>query len=110
LDAGAHVTSVGMTAEGREVDAGLVAAARIFVESRAAALAPFPAGANDLTGVAPEALTEIGEVIAGERRGRETREELTLYKSVGVGVMDAAAAALVLRAAREQGRGVEVAL
>ena len=110
VDAGAHVTSVGVNPEGRELDPELVGQARIFVESRDAVLAPFPAGANDLAGMSPEALTEIGEVVTGTRPGRETNEELTLYKSVGVGVMDAAAAALVLRAAREQGRGVEVEL
>jgi ornithine cyclodeaminase/alanine dehydrogenase-like protein (mu-crystallin family) len=60
--------------------------------------------------MSPEQLTEIGEVIAGARPGRQSPDELTVYKSVGIGVMDAAAAALVLRAAAEQGRGVEVEL
>ena len=110
LEPGAHVTSVGMTPHGRELGPDVVTDARVFVESREAVLAPFPAGANDLAGFAPDALTEIGEVLAGTRPGRETREELTVYKSVGVGVMDAAAAALVLRAAREQRRGIEVEL
>jgi ornithine cyclodeaminase len=110
VDAGAHVTSVGINPNGRELDEVLVASARVFVESRDAVLAPFPAGANDVAGMAPEQLTEIGEVIAGVRPGRQSDDELTVYKSVGIGVMDAAAAALVLRAAAEQGRGVEVEL
>jgi ornithine cyclodeaminase len=110
VDAGAHVTSVGINPNGRELDEALVASARVFVESRDAVLAPFPAGANDVAGMAPEQLTEIGEVIAGVRPGRQSDDELTVYKSVGIGVMDAAAAALVLRAAAEQGRGVEVEL
>jgi ornithine cyclodeaminase/alanine dehydrogenase-like protein (mu-crystallin family) len=82
----------------------------VFVESRDAVLAPFPAGANDVSGLSREQLTEIGEVIAGERPGRQSADELTVYKSVGIGVMDAAAAALVLRAAAEHGRGMEVEL
>jgi alanine dehydrogenase len=110
LAPGAHVTSVGVNPQGRELAEDVVAAARVFVESREAALAPFPAGSNDLAGLEPEALTEIGEVVAGTRRGRESADELTVYKSVGIAVMDAAAAALVLRAAGEQGRGVEVEL
>ena len=110
LDAGTHVTSVGVNPHGRELDEALVAEASVFVESREAVLAPFPAGANDVAGLAPEQLTEIGEVLAGGSPGRQSAGELTVYKSVGVGVMDAAAAALVLRAAGEQGRGVEVAL
>jgi alanine dehydrogenase len=110
LKPGAHVTSIGMNPEGAELDPDLVANATVFVESRPAAFAPFPAGAGDLAGVAQEAVAEIGEVLSGARAGRTNAEQLTLYKSVGVGVMDAAAAALVLRAAREQGVGREVAL
>ncbi|MGN6379057.1 MAG: ornithine cyclodeaminase family protein, partial [Gaiellales bacterium] len=48
LSAGAHVTSVGFNPEGREVDDRTVAEALVVVESRSAALAPFPAGSNDL--------------------------------------------------------------
>jgi alanine dehydrogenase len=109
LAPGAHVTSVGVNPEGQELDEALVADARVFVESRAAALAPYPAGGNEVAGLAPEQLTEIGEVLAGERPGRVSDEELTVYKSVGVGVMDAAAAALVLGAG-EEGHGVQVEL
>ena len=51
---------------------------------------------------------EIGELVAGTRPGRSTPEQITLYKSVGVAVQDAAAAALVLAAARERGAGREI--
>ena len=53
---------------------------------------------------------EIGELIAGRRDGRTSDEQITLYKSVGVAVQDGAAAALVLRAARERGAGRDVDL
>jgi ornithine cyclodeaminase len=116
LSAGTHVTSVGYDPKGREVDDGTVRDARIVVESRAAALAPVPAGSNDLTqpiaaGVIRDAdIVEIGEIVSGVREGRSSDDEITLYKSVGVGVQDAAAAALVLAAARERGVGLDVAL
>ena len=44
------------------------------------------------------------------RRARAARsdDELTVFKSLGIGVEDLAAAELVLRRAREQGLGVEV--
>src|SRR5581483_11166458 len=48
---------------------------------------------------------ELGEIVSGARPGRANDREITLYKSVGVAVEDAAAAALVLKLARE--RGVE---
>lgn len=112
LAPGAHVNSVGFTVAGGEVDAATVRAARVVVESRAAALAPAPAGAADLRGrLDPEpGPAEIGELVAGTRPGRASPEEITLYKSVGVAAQDAAAAALVLAAARERGAGTEVEL
>jgi ornithine cyclodeaminase/alanine dehydrogenase-like protein (mu-crystallin family) len=107
---GTHVTSVGMSPAGRELDRALVHDARVVVELREAALAPFPIGTNDLSGLAPEAIAEIGEVLSNREPGRASAEQITVYKSVGVGVMDAAAAALVLRAADGSGRGTNVEL
>jgi alanine dehydrogenase len=117
LRAGTHVNSVGYTVSGREVDGETVAAATVFVESRAAALAPPPAGSTDLLwamrdGLVPGdfAPAEIGEVIEGRRQARATPDEITLYKSVGVGVQDAAAVTLVLEAAASAGVGIDIAL
>jgi alanine dehydrogenase len=110
LSPGTHVTSVGFNPGGRELEPEFVAEASVFVEARAAAFAPFPAGSNDLSEISPDEVTEIGEVLSGARPGRTNAEEITLYKSVGVAVMDAAAAALVLRAAAETGIGKSVDL
>ena len=112
ISPGAHVNSVGVHPTGGEVDADLVAmASRVAVESRGSALGAFPAGANELSaairgGRIREAdVVELGELIAGTRSGREGADEITLYKSVGVAVEDAAAAALVLTAAEAGGIG-----
>jgi ornithine cyclodeaminase len=43
--------------------------------------------------------------VAATKPGRTSRDEITLYKSVGVAVQDAAAAALVLEAAGERSLG-----
>lgn len=51
---------------------------------------------------------EIGEVLAGTRPGRNSPQDITLYKSVGVAVQDAVAARLVYDAARRRGMGREV--
>ncbi len=114
---GTHINSVGFNREGREVDAQTVRDALVVVETRAAALAPYPSGANDLLWPIRDGLidadhvhAEVGELVAGTRTGRSSRDQITLYKSVGVAVQDAAAAALVLRAARERGVGTEVPL
>jgi len=117
LAPGTHVTSVGYNPAGRELDDQTIIDALVCVESRRAALAPFPAGSNDLTQPIRDGLitpdhvyAELGEVIAGSKPGRSSREQITLYKSVGVAVQDAAAAALVLATARKTGAGHELAL
>jgi ornithine cyclodeaminase len=105
------VSSVGLNPSGREIDEATIAEALLVVESRASALAPPPAGAPELAGVDPARIhAELGELVAGTRPGRRSPEEITLYKSVGVAVQDAAAAALVLAAARERSAGTELDL
>jgi alanine dehydrogenase len=117
LRPGTHVNSVGYNVAGREVDAETVAAADVVVESRAAALAPPPAGSTDLLWAIRDGIAaadrepvEIGEIIARRRAGRSTPDAITLYKSVGVGVQDAAAATLVLEAAAREGVGLQIEL
>jgi len=96
---------------GRELDANTVADSLLVVESRESALAPPPAGAPELTGIDPAHVhAELGELVAGTKPGRTSPEQITLYKSVGVAVQDAAAAALVLAAARERSAGREIEL
>jgi alanine dehydrogenase len=105
LGPGAHVSSVGGTF-GPEVDAETMAAGKIFVEWRGAALNAPPAGSHELQGLDANAITEVGEVLAGTRPGRTSDHDLTVYKSMGHAVEDAAAARLVYDRARAEGAGV----
>ena len=109
LAAGAHVSSVGGSF-GPELDPAIVAAGRVFVEWRGAVDNAPPAGAHELQGLDPAAVTEIGEVLAGSAAGRTSPSDLTVYKSTGHAVEDAAAARLVLERARAIGRGTPVEL
>ncbi|MGH8901112.1 MAG: ornithine cyclodeaminase family protein [Egibacteraceae bacterium] len=117
LGEGAHVNSVGCNFAGREVDGRTVADSLLVVESRDSAFAPPPTGSNDLGWPLRDGLitrdhvhAEIGELVAQTRPGRTDRDQLTLYKSVGVAAQDAAAAALVLAEAERRGVGVRVDL
>jgi alanine dehydrogenase len=109
LAPGAHVSSVGGTF-GPELDPAVARGGRVFVEWRGAATNPPPAGAHELQGLDPDGLTEVGEVLAGTRPGRTGPDELTVYKSTGHAVEDAAAAGLVYRRALETGTGVRVVI
>ncbi len=110
LEPGVHVNSVGFNPQGRELDDDTIRKSLIVVESRASALAPFPAGSNDLTNSLDHIHAEVGEIVSGTKPGRTSRDQITLYKSVGVAVQDAVAAGLVLAAARERGVGLDVEL
>jgi alanine dehydrogenase len=105
LGAGAHVSSVG---SGHEVDPATVEAAQVFVESRAVATQPFPAGSRELAGRDPDSVTEVGEVLLGTRPGRTGDDQVTLYKSMGHAVEDVAAATLVYAAAVARGGGARL--
>ncbi|HEY3946326.1 MAG TPA: ornithine cyclodeaminase family protein [Solirubrobacteraceae bacterium] len=114
---GTHITSVGHNPAGRELDDETLVDSLVCVESRQAALAPPPAGSNDLVEpisagkIGPDHIhAELGELVSGTKPGRASEDQITLYKSAGVAVQDAAAAMLVLKAAREAGAGVDVAV
>jgi ornithine cyclodeaminase/alanine dehydrogenase-like protein (mu-crystallin family) len=80
----------------RELDDDAVRRARLYVDSRAAATKE----AGDVI-AAGEPFAELGEVVAGTRPGRQSPDELTLFKSVGVAVEDVVTADLVFRRSLE---------
>ena len=93
LSPGTHINAVGATRpDWRELDDAVLRRARIFVEAREAAMKE----SGDVI-AAGNIFAEIGEVLAGMKRGRESEEEITLFKSVGVAVEDIVAADLVWR-------------
>jgi ornithine cyclodeaminase/alanine dehydrogenase-like protein (mu-crystallin family) len=52
----------------------------------------------------------MGEVLLGTRPGRQSAEEITVYKSMGHAVEDLAASGLVYREALAKGAGTFVEL
>ena len=107
---GTHVSSVGFAPPAGELDRALAESGGLYVESRAAAFLPPPAGCAELTGMDPDRATEMGEMLLGTRPGRRSRDQVTVYKSMGHAVEDLAAASLVYRAAVAKGAGSTVEL
>jgi ornithine cyclodeaminase len=105
---GTHLTAVGAhSAATRELDeATMHRATRLVVDSREAAGAE--AGDLLLAGVTPHA--ELGEIVNGTQPGRASPDDITVFKSVGLAVQDAAAAAAVLAEAEARGLGTVVEL
>jgi len=108
LRPGTHVNAVGASVPtSRELDEETMRAATVVVDRRESALNE--AGELLLAGLGEERIAaELGEVLVGAHPGRTSEDELTVFKSLGLGVEDLAAAELVVRRAREQGAGVEV--
>jgi ornithine cyclodeaminase/alanine dehydrogenase-like protein (mu-crystallin family) len=104
---GTHINAVGVyMPDRREVDEHVVNRAYVVVDCRQAA--EHEAGDLILAGRTPDA--ELGEVVNGTAPGRVSDEQITLFKSVGIAVQDAAAAGWVLRQAEQHGVGVEIEL
>lgn len=102
VQSGAHVISVGACRPTqREMDPALVKRARLFVDSRAAALTEsgdvILAGENHI-------VAELGEA----RATRRMPEEITVFKSLGLAIEDVAAAHLAVQRAKEQKRGTTI--
>ncbi len=53
---------------------------------------------------------EIGEIINGDKSGRESEKEITLFDSTGLSAQDIAAAKIVYDAAKEKGLGTKINL
>ena len=114
LAAGAHVNAVGACVpSARELDTAAVVGARLFVDRRESALNE----AGDFLVPKSEGVIgddhikgEIGELLTGQAKGRSNRQEITIFKSLGIAVMDLVSAHYVVAAAREKGVGTDIEL
>jgi alanine dehydrogenase len=93
LSPGAHINAVGAPRpDWRELDDEVLRRAKVYVDSREAAMKE----SGDVI-AAKEVVAEIGEVVSGVEQGRRSLEEVTLFKSLGLAVEDVATAELVYR-------------
>ena len=55
--------------------------------------------------VKAEDITEIGDVILGNKPGRTSDEDITIFDSTGIGLQDLMTASMVIDKAKEKGIG-----
>jgi ornithine cyclodeaminase/alanine dehydrogenase-like protein (mu-crystallin family) len=110
LEPGVHVNAVGSNrAERREIDTDAVTRASLIVcdsieqarmEAGDLLLAATPGSPAPL-----ERAVELAAVVAGRHPGRSTPRDITLFKSIGLGLEDLAAASVVYDRALAAGAG-----
>lgn len=111
---GAHINAAGSSTAGtREVDTATMVKSRLFVDRRESALneagdfiIPKQEGAIGDEHI----LAELGEILLGNAPGRTSPEEITLFKSLGIAVEDAASAHYIYEQARREGLGTMIEL
>lgn len=111
---GAHINAVGASvASARELSTFAVAKSKLFVDKMESALKEagdflIPKCENVIDD--SHIVGEIGEVLIGKIPGRNSPEEITLFKSVGIAIEDLAAAQFIYEEALKKGIGVSVEL
>ncbi len=112
ISPGTHINAIGtFSPTAREIDTATMAAASLFVDRRESALNE--AGDYLLAAkggaIGPDHIrAEIGEILIKAHPGRTSRDEITLFKSLGLAIEDLAAAAYVYRQAQKENAGAWV--
>jgi len=114
LPPGVHVNAVGASdPSARELDIEAVVRSRLFVDRKESTLhegrcflAAKEEGAIDEDHIQGE----VGDLLLGRIMGRESAEEITLFKSLGLGIEDLASAHHIYQKALKHGLGTWVEL
>lgn len=112
VKAGAHINGMGSyRPDMQELDECIIQRAdKIFFDSQEAVLAEsgdFIIPIKNGTVIKEKLTGDIGKLIDGALKGRETAEEITIFKSVGMAAMDVVTASQIYQKARKQGIGQE---
>ena len=109
LSSGAHINAIGTySPQAREIDGATMAAARIFVDRRESTLnesGDYLLAVEEGLITAESLQAEIGEVLLGEKPGRTSEDEITLFKSLGLAVEDLACAEYLFAKAKTENVG-----
>ena len=112
VEPGAHVTAMGQYHRNKnELTPELVARATYVpdIRERATQDAGSFLAATEAGLVGPDHVAaDLGEVVAGERPGRTSDDEVTVFDSGGTGIETVAAAHMLYRRASEAGRGTTI--
>ncbi len=107
---GTHLACMGTDTKGKqEVEAALLGKASVFTDEVAQSVTIGEAQHAVTQGlIAPDDITQIGAVINGDRPGRVSDDQITLFDGTGVGLQDLAVASAAVDLAVERGIAIAV--
>ncbi len=112
IKAGAHINAIGAcTPVTRELDTEAVQKSSLFVdrlESTLREAGDFIIAKNEGAVDDSHIKGELGDLLAGTINGRQSKDEITLFKAVGLAMQDLASANYIYEKASKTGVGVEV--
>lgn len=104
---GAHINAIGAcTPDARELSSDLMAAGRLFVDWRPAAVVEagdYVLAVKDGAITEAHIVAEVGQVLSGAIPGRVSEDDITIYEGLGQAVQDLVAADFVAEALQEKG-------
>ena len=110
LKPGTHINAIGAhTAGARELDTRAILRSKVVCDLTSACMAEagdllIPIREGDFS--QDRIYADLGELVAGQKKGRENNDEITLFKSVGLSIQDIVTAQFVYRKAIQQDVGV----
>ena len=114
IQEGVHINAIGADGPGKqELDPFIVKRAdKVVVDSlnQCRIIGEIQHALADGLIIEDDVYAEIGQILIGEKKGRETNEEITLFDATGLAAQDIAAANIVFKQAKEKGIGRVVSL
>lgn len=113
ISPGAHINAIGADAPGKEeLDPEILRKAKIIVDDWDQAIHGGEVNvpiSKDLI-KKEDIYADIGDIVTGRKRGRESEREITVFVSTGLAIQDVAVASLVFDKAKKKGIGQEIKL
>lgn len=106
---GTFIAAVGADSEDKqEIDSSLLASSKIVVDllEQASTIGELHHGIKNGLVTQAHVHAELGEIIAGHKRGRTSEDEIIIFDSTGMALQDVAASAIVYEKALEQNIGM----
>ncbi len=110
---GVHINAIGADAPGKEeLDPAILKRAKVIVDDTIQAIHSGEINVPISKGIITEKdiYCELGEVVAGKKKGRTSDDEITVFCATGLSIEDIVTANLVYRKANKIKRGLKIKL